>query len=132
MLAGSWRGPGAGVGIGVVRGARWLLRYTASGGAAERRFTFGRVGDVPVVGSWNGTGRSGIGVERDGTWLLRNRRGSGRPGLRVELGRAADRAVVGDWDGVGRTTVGSVRDRTFRMRTDSSRTSTAPARTFRG
>ena len=131
-VVGSWSGPEAGLGIGVVRGARWLLRRTMSGGAAERRFTYGRPGDTPVVGSWNGSGRTGIGVERDGTWLLRNRRGSGRPGITVELGRAADRAVAGDWDGDGRASVGSVRERAFRLRTDSSRTSTAPVRTFRG
>ena len=76
----------------LVRGRTWLLRRSLTSGVAQRRFGFGRVGDVPVVGSWNGSARTGIGVERDGQWLLRNRRSAGPAGMVVTFGQAADRA----------------------------------------
>ena len=61
----------------MVRGRTWLLRRTLTSGDAQVRFGYGKVGDVPVAGSWTGGRRTGIGVERDGQWLLRNRRSAG-------------------------------------------------------
>ena len=74
------------------------------------------MGDLPVVGSWNGSARTGIGVERDGLWLLRTRRSAGPAGMVVTFGQAADRAVVGDWDGNRTATPGVVRGQAFLLR----------------
>lgn len=129
-MVGSWTGRTTG--IGVVRGNRWLLRRTATAGPTEIGFRYGRATDSPVVGSWNGKGRSGIGVERDGTWLLRNRRSAGKAGMRVDFGRPTDRPVAGDWDGDGKSTIGVVRRMTFRLRAGLAPDASAPPRVFVG
>jgi hypothetical protein len=110
-VVGSWNGRRPGV--GVVRGRVWLLRGSLTGGKATSRFRYGKVGDVPVVGSWNGKGRTGIGVERDGTWLLRNRRSAGKAGIVLAYGTGTDRPIAGDLDGDGRSTPTVVRKRKF-------------------
>ncbi len=90
------------------------------------------MGDVPVVGSWNGSARTGIGVERDGQWLLRNRRSAGPAGMVVTFGQAADRAVVGDWDGNGTATPGVVRGQAFVLRAGLAADAGTRSLTFRG
>ena len=61
---------------------QWLIRTTASGGAAQLSFRYGRAGDVPVVGDWDGNGTETVGVVRDTggptwQWLLRNSNSAG-------------------------------------------------------
>ena len=41
-------------------------------GAPHLDFVYGQPGDIPVVGDWNGSGRTFIGVVRGNRWLLRN------------------------------------------------------------
>ncbi len=127
---GSWTGKR--LGLGVVRGRTWLLRRSLTSGVAQRRFGFGRAGDVPVVGSWNGSARAGIGVERDGRWLLRNRRSAGPAGTVVTFGRAADRPVVGDWDGNGTAAPAVVRGQAFLLRAGLAVDAGTRALNFRG
>ncbi len=126
-VIGSWTGTS--LGLGVVRsagpsrsrGLTWLLRRTLSGGHAQRSFRFGRTGDVPVVGSWDGAARTGVGVARGTTWVLRGLGTGHALGPRVALsyglpaGRSPgrDRHVVGDWDGDHDSTPTVVRGRSF-------------------
>jgi hypothetical protein len=62
---------------GVVRGATWYLRRSQSSGPADITFTYGRPGDIHVVGDWNGDGIDTPGVVRGNTWYLRNSNTSG-------------------------------------------------------
>jgi hypothetical protein len=86
-IVGDWNGDGRDD-IGVVRGgSTWILRmdrvdsapsfpgvtvsYDAATRSAQLQFTFGDVGDVPVVGDWDRDGRAEPGVVRGGrTWIL--------------------------------------------------------------
>ena len=40
------------------------------GPAVDTKYIFGLAGDIPVVGDWNGDGRTKIGVFRNGIWYL--------------------------------------------------------------
>jgi hypothetical protein len=60
---------------------------------------FGRPGDIPVIGDWNGNGVHTIGVVRGNRWLLRNSNRAGNPDYDFTFGQAGDIPVVGDWNG---------------------------------
>ncbi len=78
-VVGDWNGDGKPK-IGVFRSGSWLLDYVGDGvwhgcGAPadptkDLCFTFGTAGDIPVVGDWNGDGKTNIGIFRNGTWYL--------------------------------------------------------------
>ncbi|MDX1621920.1 MAG: Ig-like domain-containing protein, partial [Nitriliruptorales bacterium] len=68
-VTGDWDGDGVDT-IGVVRGIRWYLRNSHSGGAGDRHFDYGRIGDIPLPGNWDGERGDEAGVIRDGTWYL--------------------------------------------------------------
>ncbi len=74
---GHWDAFSANSAPGVVRGATWYLRRTQSAGPADITFTYGRVGDIHVVGDWNDDGIDTPGVIRGNTWYLRNSNTSG-------------------------------------------------------
>jgi hypothetical protein len=86
-------------------------------------YRFGRAGDIPVVGDWDGDGTQTLGVVRPskaaGTnrFLLRNSRG-----LVPEFifGRYGDRILVGDWDGNGTWTPAAVRAGVWSLRNANS------------
>ncbi|MDH3605749.1 MAG: hypothetical protein OER12_01995 [Acidimicrobiia bacterium] len=90
--------------IGFFQSGRWLLPPSTAA------FEFGQVGDVPLMGDWDGDGVDTVGVFRDGLWLLRNANGPGPADHDFLFGEAADEPVVGDWDGDGVDTVGVFRD----------------------
>jgi hypothetical protein len=69
----------------------------------------------PVVGDWNGDGRSTPGLFRNGSWHLSDALRAGADKF-VSYGRAGDVPVVGDWNGDGRDTIGIVRDGTWHLR----------------
>ncbi|HEY2961746.1 MAG TPA: SBBP repeat-containing protein [Pyrinomonadaceae bacterium] len=71
-------------------------------------FTLGQVGDLPVVGDWDGNGFDGVGVFRTGnsTWLLSN----GFQGT-IDIkpfifGSLGSLPIAGDWNGDGIDSVG--------------------------
>ena len=78
-VVGDWNGDGISK-IGVFRqGFFWILDYNGNGSidnvnqaGGDQAFAFGGIaGDVPVVGDWNGDGRSKVGVFRIGyLWVL--------------------------------------------------------------
>ena len=128
-IVGDWDGDGRD-GVGVVRGdfnathvPKFLLRQTASGGAAQVSFGFG-FGDFayPVVGDWDGNGTDTVGLVdrhfsngRSG-WYLRNANSAGVADIQFEYGNAYDQPVIGDWDGDGKDGVGMVRVESGRYR----------------
>ena len=83
-----------------------------------RNDVYVRAGDwTPVVGDWNGDGRTTPGWFKDGTWRLRNANSAGNTNIEFRYGlQPGDLPVVGDWNGDGRTTVGIVREGRWHLR----------------
>ncbi|WP_299034311.1 hypothetical protein [uncultured Pseudokineococcus sp.] len=78
-------------------------RWTAAGGAWERSFSFGRPGDVAVVGDWDGDGVDEPGVVRGNRYHLASEAVDGGGGVRsFTFGSPSMyHGAVGDWDGDG-------------------------------
>jgi peptidoglycan/xylan/chitin deacetylase (PgdA/CDA1 family) len=104
--------PGAGRPI-VVRDSIWYARDSLSTGPATVTFAYGRPGDVPVSGDWDGNGTNTPGVVRGRTWFLRNSNTGGTADISFGYGSLGDVPVVGDWDGNGTFTPGVVRGKTW-------------------
>jgi N-acetylmuramoyl-L-alanine amidase len=90
-------------------------------------YRWGRSGDIPVVGDWDGDGTQTVGVVRPNAarnsnhLLLRNSDGSV---LDFWYGRHGDRVLVGDWNGDGTWTPSAVRAGAWSLRNSNS---TGPA-----
>ncbi len=92
---------------------------TLDGCSIDECDTFGTVGELPVVGDWNGTGTEEIGIflPSKGQWYL-DLNGNGIwDGCRVDkcfgaFGTKGDLPVVGDWDGTGKVRIGAFRPST--------------------
>jgi hypothetical protein len=98
---------------------RWdfLLRTSNTAGVPQYNYTYGnpQLGDLPIVGDYNGDGVDTFAVARpDSTnhilWLERNELSSGAPDTQFVYGNAnTDVPVAGDWDGNGTFTPGVAR-----------------------
>jgi hypothetical protein len=116
------------VGIGVYdpTTGTWFLRSTPTAGPADvGQFQFGLPGWIPVVGDWNGTGRTGIGAydPTTGFWYLRNTATGGLPDAGAfAYGAAGFKPLTGDWTGSGKTGIGvfSSTTATFLLRNESN------------
>ena len=126
--------------IGVFRKGVWYLDTNGNGlwetcqqsGGADFCVSFGQAGDVPVVGDWNGDGRTEIGVKRGNLWYL-DYDGSGtwNAGDRTyNFGLTSDQPVAGDWNGDGRTEIGVKRGNLWYLDYDGSGTWNAGDRTY--
>jgi hypothetical protein len=119
-ITGDWNGDGR-TKIGIYRPGNGIFILDSNGdgqfGASDAVFSLGvgtQAGDVPVVGDWNGDGRTKVGIFRQGfLWLLDYdgngvfEQGSDRA---YEFGGiAGDVPVVGDWDGSGFSKIGVFR-----------------------
>jgi hypothetical protein len=71
----------------VRRGQQWHM-HDLDGDRPNRSLTFGRDGDLPVIGDWNRDGQFDVGVMRGNTWYLRDS-SSGRV-RSLAYGRAGD------------------------------------------
>ncbi|MEP7053747.1 MAG: hypothetical protein ABI912_00680 [Actinomycetota bacterium] len=103
------------------RGA-WYLRNSLSSGSANQTFRYGRTGDLPVMGDWNGDGTDTVGLARfpaggsgQFTWHLRDFNSGGNATIApfqfgtvrfVAVDRLGSIPIAGDWDGNGTVTVG--------------------------
>jgi hypothetical protein len=117
--------------VGMVRGARhgvagthdrltWYLRQVEGPGDPDLVVKYGRAGDIPVVGDWNGNGVHTIGVVRGNRWLLRNSNSAGGAHYDFTFGQPGDIPVVGDWNGNGRSGIGVVRGNQWILRNSAS------------
>jgi len=119
-ISGDWNGDGY-TKIGIYRPSNGLFILDSNGdgqldaGDAVFNLHIGtQAGDIPVVGDWNGDGRSKVGYFRQGfLWILDyNGNGVYEPGVDksyVYGGVAGDLPVVGDWTGTGTGKIGIYR-----------------------
>lgn len=116
--------------VGMVRNTRhgiarhdeleWYLRQVEGPGDPDLVVRFGRPGDIPVVGDWNGNGVHTIGVVRGNRWLLKNSNRAGGADYDFVFGEPGDIPVVGDWNGSGSTSIGMVRGNRWLLRNSLS------------
>ncbi|HEX2154976.1 MAG TPA: hypothetical protein VHL52_13495 [Acidimicrobiia bacterium] len=128
-LMADWSGSGIKTSA-VVRGVRrgpagdtgltWHVRQVEEGGQPDLVFEYGRAGDIPVVGDWDGDGVATPGVVRGNSWLLRNSNSSGPPDIELQFGDPGDVPVVGRWTDDGRARPGVVRGSTWIVQTTAS------------
>jgi hypothetical protein len=85
------------------RGATATFRIQRTGRRAKV-VRFGQSTDQPVVGDWDGDGRTDLGVRTPGTRTFALRTPAGV--TPVVLGNPRDLPIAGDWDGDGRWEVG--------------------------
>jgi hypothetical protein len=86
----------------------------------ETVYHYGRPGDFPVCGDWDGNGVDGIGVVRGNTWFLRNSASGGNANASFGYGRPDDFPIVGDWNADGHDTPGVVRGNIWLLRNFNS------------
>lgn len=89
--------------------SQWILHESDSSGlSTNRTVMFGLPGGTPVVGDFNGDGRTDVGVFYEGNWFIDlNGNGTWDHGdLWAKLGKPGDRPITGDWDGDGKTDIG--------------------------
>jgi hypothetical protein len=125
-IVGDWNGTGKS-NIGVFRNGTWYLDLAGTGTwvgcntTSDACYSFGQAGDIPVVGDWNGTGKSNIGLFRNGTWYL-DLAGTGTwvgcnttSNACYSFGQAGDIPVVGNWNGSadGKAKIGVFRNGTW-------------------
>lgn len=77
----------------------WLL----TDDAGERTINFGRAGDAPILGDWDGDGHDEVGVVRGNRFYLAGTNVNGGGSVTsFAFGRSSDwHGLVGDWDGNG-------------------------------
>jgi hypothetical protein len=126
-ILGDWTGTGQ-MQIGVFRPSNhtWYFDINGNGTLDSCKKAdlctknFGLSTDFPVVGDWDGTGKTKIGVFRPttGQWIL-DSNGDKKLGKRcsgdicvVSFGQFGDIPVVGDWDGSGTDKIGVFRPST--------------------
>ena len=95
--------------IGGATSDNWYLRNSNTGGPGDITFNYGKPGDVPVVGDWNGDGIDTPGVVMGGdNWYLRNSNTPGAADIVFNYGSPGAIPFVGDWNGDGIDTPGVV------------------------
>ena len=125
-LVGDWNGGGSSkVGLFRPSDGTFYLDYNGNGQwdgcGADHCLHIGMLGDIPLVGDWNGSGTTKVGAFRpsDGTFYL-DYNGSGTwegcgTDRCLQIGIDGDIPVIGDWDGTWSSKVGVFRpsDGTF-------------------
>lgn len=99
--------------IGHFHNGQWQFD-TDRDGRPDETISFGRTGDIPVTGDWNGDGICDLGVCRAETngklrWLLRTCGNEDESVQELFYGANQDTPVVADIDGNGRTDIGVVK-----------------------
>ena len=119
-ITGDWNGDGR-TKVGVYRPSNGLFILDTNGNqqfdAGDAVYNLGvgtQAGDRPVVGDWNGNGRTKVGLFRQGFFWILDYNGNGvfEQGIDktyVFGGVAGDVPVVGDWTGTGTSKIGLFR-----------------------
>jgi len=107
--------------LGLFRQGTWYLNLDGNGhwdSGSDETTVFGTGSvDKPVVGDWNGDGKTERGIYRGGTWYLDmngNGKWDGAPTDKMIMGfgSVTDIPVVGDWNGSGSMKIGYYRPST--------------------
>ena len=110
--------------LGVYSGGYWY--FDVDGQTKVAASPAGWAGATPVVGDWNGDGKSDIGLFLNGNWWLdANEDGvfdSGDAQFSFGFGGSNVVPVVGDWNGAGKTEVGVYANGAWFRDVDGSRT----------
>ena len=92
---------------------------TFDGCSVDECSTFSTIGELPIIGDWNGTGTQEIGlfVSSYGMWYLDRNGNEKWDGCTNDkclgrFGTKGDLPVVGDWDGTGKVRIGVFRPST--------------------
>jgi hypothetical protein len=123
--------PGPGLQAAAASSDAFHLRHVHGGGDADVTFTYGRAGDIPITGDWNGDGRTTIGVVRGNRFHLRNANSGGAANVSFAYGHASDTPVTGDWNGNGRHGVGVYRHGSWHLRNSLASAGGLTAHSFR-
>lgn len=117
--------------VGIFRSGKFYLDTDANrvwnpNTGSDQLLAFGAVTDTPLVGDWNGDGRTDLGVWRSGKFYLDangNNRWDNPPGgdLYFAFGATTDLPISGDWNGDGKTEIGAFRDGKFYLDTNGNR-----------
>jgi len=107
--------------LAIFNAGTWTFDSNGSGAlepGIDATFKFGRSGDIPVTGDWDGTGTTRAGIYRDGFWYLDvngNGLWDGQPTDKKFKfgGQPGDIPVTGDWDGTGSARAGVFRNGTW-------------------
>ena len=134
-VIGDWNGDGkAKIGIYLSTGqfaGTWILDYNGNyawNGPVDDRVltwtTYSGSGELPVVGDWNGDGRTKIGVYHDGTWIVDYNGNYAWDGTSVDkltfFGGSAWTPMVGDWNGNGTTMIAAYTGGTWAIDMDGN------------
>src|ERR1019366_6898418 len=123
-ITGDWNGSGTSK-VGIYRPSIGLFILDTNGDgqfdAGDYVYNLGvgtQPGDVPVVGDWNGDGRTKVGLFRQGFFWILDTNGNGVFEQSTDSafafgGVAGDVPVVGDWTGTGTSKIGVVRQGFF-------------------
>ncbi len=115
--------------VGVFRNGKWFLDANASfsWNVGDLAFNFGKAGDKPITGDWNGDGFSELGVYRNGRFILdiNGNRVADAGDVSFVFGLASDSPVSGDWNGDGADDVGVFRNGKFIIDANGDRASGA-------
>jgi PhoPQ-activated pathogenicity-related protein len=118
-------------GVAVYRAGTFYLDQNANDAwgstpGGDALVKFGTSGDKPVVGDWNGDGRTDVGVFRSGIFLLDangNRVWNNTTGgdVKFEFGMPTDLPIAGDWNGDGLADIGVFRNGLFYLDANGNR-----------
>jgi N-acetylmuramoyl-L-alanine amidase len=116
--------PPAGTSTGGFAAGLWQVNNVnaeqlSTSAAVFASFRYGRSGDLPLVGDWDGDGTQTLGVVRPSADLDSNHfqlRNSDNSVLDFWYGHAGDRILVGDWNGDGTWTPAAVRAGVWSLR----------------
>ncbi len=128
-VAGDWNGDGIDT-IGIFRPStnEWILTNAPSTNNTtlpeDIHINFGSIGDLPIVGDWEGDGIDTPGFFRPSNNLFALSVGfSSTVDISFIFGAAGARPMAGDWDGDGVTTIGLFNPGTGTMQLNNTNTS---------
>lgn len=118
QLAGDWDGNGR-QDVGWFKDGKISLRIRDG---QVHRYRYGTVGDIPIVGDFDGDGKDTISIVRDREWHINNQLRSGAAAKVFIYGRTTqgDIPIVGDWNASGSDGVGIVRGSEWHLRQSPS------------